>query len=249
MAHYIYGLVDPRTPEVVKYVGYTGYTIEYRLLQHIAEAKQGKHQSYKNNWIRKLLNEGVKPETILLEEVSNEPVNLWQEREKYWIDFYASTVTNGTIGGEGLTNPTQEVRDQIAAKCRIISQGNQYRKGIVHTDESKKAISESLKNSSDFKNAMLKFKGVDRHSKMTDEQKRQKAENISKAKTGKKRKPFSEETKLKMSEAKKGKILPSASAKKLGSRFINNGIEVKQIKANEPLPDGWVFGMKLKQPL
>ncbi len=244
MAHLIYGLFDPREPEVVKYVGYTGYNAEYRLQQHVAEAKQNK-QNYRCNWIRSLLNVGIRPEVKVLEIVSE---STWQEREKHWIDIFADSVTNGTAGGEGLVNPSQEVRDKISKTLKEsgVSLGNQHRKGIAHTPESKKAISEGMKNSERMKAYNLSRKGVDPHAGLTPEQLKERNDKIRQKKLGVKRAPFSDEARQRMSEAHIGIKLPSASAKKQGSRFINDGKIVKQLKANEPLPDGWVYGMKLK---
>lgn len=244
MAHLIYGLFDPREPKIIKYVGYTGYTAGHRLSQHIVEAKRGK-LTHRCNWIRSLLAVGVQPGAIVLEEVTK---GNWQNREKHWINVYADTVTNGTAGGEGLVNPSQEVRNRISKTLKEsgASLGNQHRKGIAHTKESRTAISEGLRTSEKVKEFGERWKGVDRHSSLTDEQKAARNKKISEAMTGKARQPFSNETKEKMSASHKGIKLPGASAKKQGSRFINDGKMVKQLKAGEPLPEGWVYGMKLK---
>lgn len=245
MSHLIYGLFDPRKPEIIKYVGYTGYTVEFRLPQHIAEANYGK-KNHRCNWIRSLLRDGVKPEARVIECVNEDN---WQEREKYWIGEYAATVTNTTEGGEGLVNPSQEVRDRISKTLKEsgCSIGNQYRKGIPHSAEDRKKISDGMRNSAKFKEAM-----INRPSRL--------GLKMSEDVKLKLRIPKTEEHRRKISEGrlnsaackeanekKKGIKLPTSSAKKLGSKFINDGKIVKQLKANEPLPDGWVYGMKLKQ--
>jgi hypothetical protein len=240
----IYGLFDPRIePNVIRYVGYTQYTAEFRLIQHLTEAKK-KRKSHRHHWLNSLTDDGIRPGILILEEVSEEN---WQEREQYWIEHYADTVVNGTIGGDGLVNPTQEVRDRIAASLRGQNLGNQYRKGIPHSEEVRRKLSESLRNSEKVKAAGLAKRGIDPHQNLTQEQIAARNEKIRQAKLGKKRTPFSEETKERMREAHTGTKLPTASAKKLGSRFINDGIEMKQLKAGEPLPDGWVYGM-IKKP-
>jgi len=83
------------------------------------------------------------------------------EKEKYWIKFYDCKSPKGynlTDGGDGLINPSKSVRKQIAKKVSTILKGNQYRKGIPHSEESKKAISEGLKTSKKYQKAVKKFK-------------------------------------------------------------------------------------------
>ena len=58
-------------------------------------------------------------------------------------------------------------------------------------------------------------------------------------------KNHSDETKKKMSESTKGKhdgVLNS----QYGTMWINNGIENKKIKKDEPIPEGWNKGRKIK---
>ena len=238
MSHCIYGLFDPREPELIRYIGFTKYTPDYRLHQHVAEAKQNK-LNHRCNWIRSVLVDGVKPQSVLIELVTLEN---WKDREKFWIGEYAASLTNTTEGGEGLVNPSQEVRDRIAAKCKILSTGNQYRLGISHTDESRAAIREGMKNSAKVRAAFEAKKGINPHSSMTDDQKRIKSERLRASKLGKKRAPFSDETKRKMSKSMTGKKLPSASAKKLGRKSITDGSTVKMLDQNAPLPEGWRYG-------
>jgi len=99
MPDYIYTLSDPRKPTAIMYVGYTRRSLKQRFSQHLAEARSGK-SSYKCNWIRKLLAEGIEPVILMLEKVDRDN---WQEREKFWIAFYKPTLTNLTLGGEGCT--------------------------------------------------------------------------------------------------------------------------------------------------
>jgi len=197
---------------------------------------------HKCNWIRQLLTDGVNPEIEILEEVTQDT---WQARERYWIQLYKDSLTNATDGGEGLINPSSEVRKRISETVSKTLIGNSRRKGIAHTEESKRTISEGLKTSALHKERQAKWAGVDRHANLTDDQKAEKGRKISESKLGKKRAPFSEETKRKMSEARTGKKIPKSSEVKMGSKFINNGTIVKQLKAGEPLPEGWKFGMKL----
>ena len=92
----IYVLKNPET-HVVKYVGVTTRSLNQRLYQHLSEARN-KTGTYKINWIRSLLKNNKKPIIDLL-EICNE--TNWEEREKYWINFYPN-LTNTDIGGKGI---------------------------------------------------------------------------------------------------------------------------------------------------
>ena len=92
---FIYGLIDPITNEL-RYVGKSVNPI-VRLRKHISE--RNKHDSYKDRWIRKLINSGLKPELIILDEIYNN----WQYWEKFYILYFKSLgcmLTNGTLGGD-----------------------------------------------------------------------------------------------------------------------------------------------------
>ncbi len=238
MPRSIYGLFDPRDPEIVRYVGYTQFTPEQRLRGHIAEARYGK-PSHRCNWIRSLLAVEIKPAVFLIEEVTEAS---WKEREIYWISHYGATLVNGTVGGDGLVNPSQEIRDRIATKTRILSMGNQYRLGIPHSAEDRAKISNGLKKSAKFQIAVEAKAGINPHSKLSEEQLLARNQRISQSKLGKKREAFSAETRDKMRASHIGIKLPSASEKKLGRKAINNGTEVRMLGISEELPEGWNYG-------
>lgn len=263
----IYGLVDPRAAEVVRYVGYSKDT-KVRFKGHIGESRE-KETSHKHKWIRKLLREGVEPVVIILEEVM--PEN-WQLREKFWIAELriSNKLTNSTEGGEGLVNPAKYIRRRIAKKVTASLQGNSRRKGIPHTAESKAAISSGLLKSKKFAKANKKKLGIDAHANMTEEQKQTKADKISAKKLGVKRAPFTAETKANMSRAHVGlkhkeetktkignsqvgntralgNVMSEESKEairraKLGTKRITDGARNKVLKAGESLPSGWRFG-------
>ena len=93
---FIYGLIDPEKSDIIRYVGKTN-NMKSRLIKHISESKKSK--SYKNNWIKKLIFQGRKPEMILLKEVS---INEWKCWEIFYINKYNnSCLTNVTKGGDG----------------------------------------------------------------------------------------------------------------------------------------------------
>ena len=102
----IYGLIDPRTKEI-RYIGKTKFDLNFRLSQHINDAKSimegyGRRKINKKfSWIISLFKKDLSPTMILLEIVS---VNdSWIDRERYWIALYKQRyrLTNMTSGGEG----------------------------------------------------------------------------------------------------------------------------------------------------
>lgn len=216
----IYGLFDPRDKgSNIRYVGFTSKDLKKRLCEHIYESKKKKNHRHK--WIASLLSEGVLPEIVLIERVCDEE---WKAREQYWISYYGSALTNSTIGGEGLINPTMEVGKKISKKVSSLLLGNVYRKGIPHSADSKAAISQGLLSSEKFKSASERKKG--------------KVAYIP-----------GEETKRKISEAHKGRENPLSRDRALamcegnkGSFWVNNSEVSKLLRKGEDIPEGFVKG-------
>jgi len=95
---YIYELIDPVT-NVTRYIGKT-IDLKLRFEKHIWEAKKGK-KSYKNNWVKGLLEVNLTPIINIIDEVLESE---WQFWEQFYIDLYKSweiKLTNLTSGGEG----------------------------------------------------------------------------------------------------------------------------------------------------
>jgi len=111
----IYILVDPRTASG-RYVGITCQTLANRLLGHICDAK-GKCRTYCSRWIRQLQQAGWEPVMILIEETED------RSRECFWIAHYRQAglpLTNLTDGGEGTPGSvrTPEMRLQMSLARR-----------------------------------------------------------------------------------------------------------------------------------
>jgi hypothetical protein len=112
----IYRLVDPLTDKV-RYVGATSRTVELRLEDHLHNAR-GKERRHVCNWVRSLLQKGALPRAELIEKA---PYEQWAKREAYWVSFYRACgfdLTNLTGGGEGMHNPTPELREKISAATK-----------------------------------------------------------------------------------------------------------------------------------
>jgi hypothetical protein len=97
---FIYALIDPRDG-LIKYIGKSNNPTK-RYYHHLAETKQD-FKTKKCNWLRKLLKENKKPTLEILEECN---VNLWHEREIYWIDTINPSC-NHKKGGGGSTHIPQ----------------------------------------------------------------------------------------------------------------------------------------------
>lgn len=95
----IYGLIDKTTQEL-RYIGKSVSGIE-RPREHFKPCNL-KGNSYKQNWIKKCLAEGNKPEIIIIESFDN-PETLF-EAEIFYIAYFRGLgckLTNLTDGGEG----------------------------------------------------------------------------------------------------------------------------------------------------
>lgn len=91
---YIYSLSDPDTGEI-RYIGKTKHP-HSRLRCHLLTSR--KQKTGKEKWINNLLQSNQEPVFDIV-EVCN-PGN-WEERERYWIQFYRSQLTNIADGGHG----------------------------------------------------------------------------------------------------------------------------------------------------
>lgn len=110
----IYKLYDPREPNIVRYIGKTVKKLSNRLQEHITESKGFLNNTYKNRWIKSLLNNNIFPKIELVEIAT---ADNWQEREKYLIAFYktfTNKLTNLAEGGEGMGIPSSETRRKLS---------------------------------------------------------------------------------------------------------------------------------------
>ncbi len=95
---YIYGLVDPRNKDEVRYVGWTVNPLR-RLKDHLGTARKD-GSAYRDRWIRTLLKIDMVPHIVILEEGW---LN-YNQAEPYWIHLARTLghrLTNMTPGGDG----------------------------------------------------------------------------------------------------------------------------------------------------
>jgi len=93
---FIYILIDPTT-EQVRYVGKTT-DIKRRLRRHINERYL--HDSYKDRWLRKLLDNNLSPQIEIIDEVGKDNWVFWEQFYISYFRFIGSSLTNRTIGGD-----------------------------------------------------------------------------------------------------------------------------------------------------
>lgn len=144
---YIYALIDPFTKEI-RYIGKS-----IRPKDRLTNQCNEHSKTWRSNWIQSVLKRGKRPQISILQSLENNED--WQEAEKEWIKKGKEMgwkLTNGTDGGDGLVNPSEEVRQKIIKTWtgrkhseetkRLIGEKS---KGRKHSEESKKHMSKLMK--------------------------------------------------------------------------------------------------------
>jgi hypothetical protein len=113
----VYVLFDPRSL-APRYVGKcTGYP-NSRLRGHLREAASGARVTHKLSWLRSLRVAGREPILLVVERP---PADELASAERRWIADLrrrGAALTNGTDGGEGMPNPSEETRRRLRARPR-----------------------------------------------------------------------------------------------------------------------------------
>jgi hypothetical protein len=190
----VYVLIDPRD-DLIRYVGVTVRSKRLRMNEHLSKARKG-GQSYRDSWLRQLLDLKLKPKLQVIETVDESE---WEAAEKRWIKHFkdaGARLTNLTDGGEG--NPGYVPTPELRAKWSAIRKGKKYppgRKGAMLG-----------KNHDIFARAKISAAGIGR--RHTDESK-------AKLSAAHKGKVLSQEHKAKLRAAKHGKTLAESHKRKI----------------------------------
>ena len=150
----IYKLIDPITKDI-RYIGKTN-GLEKRFYSHVYWASKDKRNQHVYNWIRKLLEENLKPIIQLVEDnlTENEAI----DKEIFWIKYYRDkgfNLTNENDGGLGfgLSNKVWVGRKHTEETKKKIRIGNT---GKVFSTETRLKIS-FIKNK---KTGILNYKSI-----------------------------------------------------------------------------------------
>lgn len=123
----IYGLIDPRKPFSIRYIGKAN-CLKKRLKGHLDVFDKNKDGSFvdttrRANWIRKLLREEIEPNIVLIAWVSNRE---WRRIETEFISLFLKEgfdLTNDSPGGEG--GPMSEsAKKKLKKSLRIYFDNN-----------------------------------------------------------------------------------------------------------------------------
>ncbi len=142
---FIYGLVE-KNNNTLKYIGKTT-DIKRRLRRHINE--RFLHDSYKDRWVRKMVNNNIDIDIIIIDYVEQKE---WQYWEKFYISYYkyiGCKLTNGTNGGdEPPSTKGRKHTEESKLKMSKTKKGKPIpwlNDGKERTEEHKKNLSKSLK--------------------------------------------------------------------------------------------------------
>ncbi len=201
---FIYGLFDPRNYSL-RYIGKSDNP-DLRLKQHIFFATNNA-ETYKDNWIRSLLSEGLEPSCEILEEVS---LDVWQDAEQAWIadcKRFGLNLVNGTNGGDGFAGGmSSEVKAKLSESHLGKKFSDQHRQRMKESWDRRKA---QYGESGSTKDALDKANAKKRKWR---EENKEAFDKLNEAKRGK---PRSEETKEKLRQANLGKKISEETRQKM----------------------------------
>jgi len=115
----IYSLVDPREPNLIRYIGQTEWP-RIRHLQHCKELNNSK----KNQWVESLVQNGILPQMIILEWVKRNEANEIERKyiEKYKNDLLTNTKEIKENNSENETNISQIESNIIQIKTNSFAE-------------------------------------------------------------------------------------------------------------------------------
>lgn len=124
----IYGLIDPRYPNGIRYIG-KGDSLKDRLYQHMKSVfhvyENGKYKdtTYRANWIRSVLEEGVEIDIVLIAWI---PKKNWKLIETHYISLFWNTgyaLTNDAPSGQG-GEMSEEAKIKSIKKVKLFHKNN-----------------------------------------------------------------------------------------------------------------------------
>jgi group I intron endonuclease len=196
----IYALLEPKTNEI-RYIG-KAKNLVIRLRKHVQSSKL-KEKTHKNNWVKSLLKSGEIFVSIVIDSaLTDDELN---EKEIKWISHYKTIgcrLTNATTGGDG-----GKLSPESILKMKETRKKNPPKPHWL----GKKFEKEHCENLSKSKKGYVT-------SKETKEKLSQSHKGLN---TWSKNRKASEETKIKMSKSRTGKVKNDKAVYQLG---LNNEI-------------------------
>ncbi len=115
MTYAIYGLFDSADAKHIRYVGRTVLSVEKRCQQHCRPSSL-RTDTYRSRWIRLVLRKGRTVGIVVLDRATSLSESSDMER-RYVRELRAAghRLTNGSEGGDGGINPTDETRQKMRA--------------------------------------------------------------------------------------------------------------------------------------
>ncbi len=237
---YIYSLEDPRKNKP-RYIGKT-VNVKKRLCAHIRRAKNKGNSTYKDNWIRKLLSEGVEPVLVIVDKVEGKQSNFW---EQHYISLYKSwgfSLTNGTDGGDGGSTMLGVKQTKETVEKRTNTRRNNGRPWVSEEQKVKmrnnnlggKNPSWGLKRSDEVKLKMSE--GMKGKTKNYSEEGLERKRLFMKEHPPRKGKHCTKEHKNKLSQVRSGKKLSNETCKKMSLCRMK---KVKQYDLNNNFIKEW----------
>src|SRR5882762_2402141 len=179
--HYVYALAYPDS--MGGRIFYIGKGSGRRIKWHEVEARSGKDENpYKCNVIRKILSEGKEVVKTILAYFASE-----KDAFEYEIAliFFMDGLTNLNNGGEGQSNPSEEIRRKMSEshkklvvskktreKRRVMMLGNNISKGVVKTEETRQKLSKAHKGRIVSEKTRAKLSEVNKGKRLGEETKR-----------------------------------------------------------------------------
>jgi hypothetical protein len=141
---YLYSLSDPRTPDLIRYIGITKYKSQ-RYYHHLKSGDRKK--SYKECWIYSLLEQGIKPEFNIIKQF-NSPDDAYNEEQKLISEYKSNPnyrLTNDKDGGYN-ANHSETTIEKLKTIWDIRTKnGTQMIHNFPHSEEAKRKMSKSHK--------------------------------------------------------------------------------------------------------
>lgn len=224
MKKYIYILYDPRNIFNIRYVG-QAKDVKKRYEKHISPSGL-KGNNYKTRWIKKILSEGIKPEILVIDDCKLEEAD---DLETFWISTFKKEghrLTNTNWRGNHSNDGgclSWEARQKISLSLKGHEVSLETRKILSEKNKGKILSEETRKKMSDFRKGKP-FSGTRMEGPLSEESRLK----ISNANKGRKPPPLTDEGRKKISESSKKFRHTEESKKKISEANSGNIISETQ---------------------